>query len=286
MKKLIVVVMLLSIISCTQEYEEDKTFSQAIELMDKKEYDQAIVELENIQQRFEEGDNHYFTSLFYLGTIYFYQKKYEEAEPYLRQVIDKQYNRFNAQNILTTFWDGDPFIYEQHTAAGKLAEIALMKKDYEKAKEYLDLFEKFDFPYGCGTMMLQKMNYEEELYSQYYIGIGGIKEAVYYSRNQLFSLRHDDEILVSLVKLLKSQLTATEIQDLKKELLHINIEKNEYMDLFFISIFGIEIDIRMDQSWDELTNPSSSEQKVKTDVEYIELHKRYIESSDFYKMLK
>jgi len=174
--------------------------------------------------------------------------------------------------------DSNPYSLLKNRVCKSLAEIFIKKREFKKAIKYIDLTQKYPNQSFCGNAHAADKIYIATLYTKSYYGLGEIEKAIGYSFPHIFynRLANNSRIIRLTVKILKANYDNdmlissfdNAIKNYYKETMTINNEREGY----YIDFLNHQVKLTF-----VLHNGNDDK---------IEEIQKYIEISQFYKLLK
>ncbi len=123
-------------------------FDESIKYFEDKKYDKALQGYQYIVEN--HNNNELFPKAFYnIGHIKFIQKKYEQAIPIFKKILESNFNEKESSGASLM---ADPYTNYKHRASRLLSDIYYNKGNYETALYYLTLSDTtYPYLHFCGN---------------------------------------------------------------------------------------------------------------------------------------
>ncbi len=139
----------------------------------------------------------------------------EEAISVFEDILTSKYNEKDKFGGLM-----EQYALYKHRSASNLADIYLDKRDYEKAKKYIRLFDKkYKYKHFCGNEMKANQFHTAMAYARLYDGKGNNEKAIKQLLPYIFdgALADNEALLALLGSLLEKAYTEQELRQMVKK---------------------------------------------------------------------
>ncbi len=274
---------LISLAGFAQKPQE--LFDQAMDHYRDEEYDSALLIFEKIYKK-GRGDESLIAKAFYnMGHIYMLKEDHQKAKEVFESLLDGNYDEKDkggrGEGIMA-----EPYALYKNNSCKNLAEIAISEKQYARALNYTELFDKvYPYQHFCGNEYAANDIYVAYTYARCYDGLDKTKKAIETLLPQvMYNGLAGNHYLVELAdSLIRKQYSAAEIcKELADATLKISKKKREIngrqYDYYSTFFFDTEIEIfGYAENWKETRSL-----KLKD----LELYQYNFTNSSFYKMLE
>lgn len=171
--------------------------------------EKALEYFEELIEDFPESDLLYRTVNH--AALIAHQLNYEEkAIEYYKTIMTTKDNK--KSDVEDVFMAGSSFY--KNSACKSLAEIYIKKGKYTEAIKYIDLVKKYPYQTFCGNDYAADDIYMATLYTQSYMGLKDVKNALKYALPHIFfnGLAENNEIVELTVQLLKEHYDIKQIE--------------------------------------------------------------------------
>lgn len=204
----------------------------------------------------------------------------EEALEYYKKIISSKANDKEkggvGQGIMA-----DPYTLYKNRACKRMAEIYLLKKEFDLALKYINLTKKYPYKHFCGNAYATNDIYIATLYTKGHYGLNQIEKALSYSLPHIFSngLTNNSSLVDLTVKILKEQNNEQKlIEDFKKSIenyyYQIDKKKRHKRTRYYIDFMEVKIEF-----FPEIFSLTTYQGKERNNI------KIHLEKSYFYTVL-
>jgi tetratricopeptide (TPR) repeat protein len=284
MKKCLVLlpVILMTITVLAQKPEE--LFEKAGDYYQEEQYDSALLIFEKIYKK-GKGDEALIAKSFYnMGDIYAVKKNYAKAKEIFSAILDADYDEMDKGGLGEGIM-GEPYALYKNNSAKRLAEIALIEKNYSAALNYTDLFYRvYPYHHFCGNEYKSDEIYVAYTYARCYQGLQQTDRAISSLLPECMysGLASNGYVVEMACDLIREKYSKEQIrQELEQAVSQVKFKtrgKGRYKyDYYYTRVFGREMEITM--------YSGSLDYKIAAKLEGIELYKMNFITSEFYKTL-
>ncbi|MBI5857393.1 MAG: hypothetical protein HZB42_07055 [Sphingobacteriales bacterium] len=178
MRKLILSLLLICSCSLLFSQKPEELFEKASDYYHDEEYDSALLIYQKIYKK-GKGDLSLIAKSYYnMGHIFYVKEDYKKAKEIFLAIMDADYDEMDkggrGEGIM-----GEPYALYKNNSCKILAEMSLKEKEYSKALEYTELFDKvYPYKHFCGNEYAANDIYVAYTYARCYEGLGRRDEAI------------------------------------------------------------------------------------------------------------
>jgi thioredoxin-like negative regulator of GroEL len=237
----LVIIPLLAVSQAIAQPEESIVFNYAIDLYEKKDFEEAAAAFEKFMKDFPnsvlKARAHYN-----VGVCFRDKKDYEKAKYVFLELLEQDYNERDENSLM------EPYTLYKHHACRTLAQIALDEKKYDEAENYIQLFaKKYPYQHFCGNEWAAFDMYKAVMLAKVYEGTGRTHDALKELVPHLFNdqLASNEEVRDQLSLILERHFTRSAIQhEMNAALESLRIEKKNKRSSPVMRFFNIEVSLR------------------------------------------
>jgi tetratricopeptide (TPR) repeat protein len=239
--------------------EDEQAFEVAIEFYEAENYQEAERKFSEVMSLFPNSGLKP-RAHFNLALTYCVLKDYDKAEATFLEILDQPYNETDDNSLM------EPYTLYKHHACRNLAFIAIEKKNFALAEQYIEKFDKkFPYQHFCGNEWAAYDMFKSVMRAKVYAGTGRINKALDVLVPRVFTnaLASNENLLMEMIAILESNFTQEQIRtELTKAIASLTIERKKKERVAFITLFGVKAEVE-----DSYFDPRMQNQ---SDTEYFE----------------
>ncbi len=289
MRNLVPVFLLLMISTSGTSQKPVELFEQAVDFYNDGELDSALFIFQKLYTK-GKGDETLVAKAHYnMGDIFMEKKDYKNAKKVFMEILDANYNEMDEGGLGSGIM-GEPYALYKNNCCKNLAKIALEEKDYKKALEYTELFNKvYPYRHFCGNEISANEIYVAYTYARCYLGLGDTLRAISSLLPECFynpyaSNQHVQEMAAKLICKQYNGIDVMQSLEQSIELIsfrEFGFGKNKNKR-YYINFLQVEIQIKYWNEWPITPEDAAKIVKKYTEIDFV---KYYLRQNDFFKLL-
>jgi tetratricopeptide (TPR) repeat protein len=252
---------------------DEKLFDAAAKRFEDGDYLTAAVEFEQMIKQFPKSKL-VARAHFNRALCYYLFKDYETSEEIFLAILNEDYNEKDPNSLM------EPYALYKHNTCRYLAHMALEKKDFVATEKYIELFDKkYPYQHFCGNEWSAYHMYVDVMRAKVYMGTGQVKKAMDILLPSIFfnGLASNEDVLVELERIIDQAYSKEQAgAEFKQALASFTFKKEKKQTSATIELYGIKINVRGFEYFDEDSKKLSEEERYRQTVVNNVLFKKYL----------